>query len=715
MNLKAVSDMIAKMPNGPAKQKLQAKQAELTARIQEKQQIAANKIQDGKGANGLNDTFKFEPTGHIMIEAIDKNGDVLETLVDKENLVVKGADEIALRALAGDPTRILYKNRTILTGTSVQGEIDKSLLKGRSLVSAGRLMHAANLVWTEVDEEAFKTEYSFIPTYLHIKEIASTDPAKVKFEITATAAAGTAPLQSEMYSTQTNLFIGLGNGKDRKIGSNESVMAYSNPADFTFTNGQIQSSKVDATATLSGKITRVRAVIERSPAGGKIEVSVNGQLQETLVSYKSDGIDTIEYEFTGLNLEQVSTVQFKHKGATETSAPVMVIKEIHADVLTKEMNELFSEFKSFETDFTTPTSYNTKPDAPYTAQLPYAPILKDSVTVSYQGREFTEVAALSALTPDAFYVDHLSGIVTFQRALTGVYIGFKLEEAIRYEEKVVAANAKLTTSNYVGTQEVDKNVANRPIGYGDDAIDTFSLDFKRVKPETVEVKVAGAVVAHTLTTNAVTGIDEVKLEAAPAAGDAVTATYIYVATEPKNTPQLTYLPLEEISNIKSLKDQNGTDLVKVETDPLNAGEYQVTDAGIKLNTKAVNGDTLESFVIVFESPDFKGKPTNYNRAIIDKPKQENMYPWFELDKGKIQFVAEFPEESMLQNMTIREMILANGPRVDDEIEGFDSFDVKAFSIVRVPETIKNVNTGIRITWTITLLNETSAPFLGGNN
>lgn len=716
MNTKAVSEMIAKMPNGDAKRKLQEKQALLMARIQEKQQIAANKNKDGKGANGLNDTFKFEPTGHIMIEAIDTNGDVIETLVDKENLVVKGADEIALRALAGDPTRILYKNRKFVTGNKITGEIDKSLLNGRNLVDAGRLVQSANIVWNAINEEDFKTEYSFIPTYLNIKEVTSPDATKVGFEISESATSGSAPLQSEMYSTQTNLFIGLGNGKDRKIAANESVMAYSNPSDFTFTDGQIQSTKVDSHATLSGKITRVRAIIERSPAGGKIEVSVNGAVKETLVSYKSDGVDTIEYEFTGLNLEQVSTVKFTHKGATETSSPVMVIKEIYADVLTKEMNGLFSEFKSFETDFTTPTSYNTKPDAPYTLQLPYAPILEGTVKVSYQGKDFTEVTSASSLTPDAFFVDHSSGLVTFNRALTGVYVGFNLEEAIRYEEKVAAANKKLTSTSFTGTQEVEKSVVEKVIGYGDaDGATVFSLDFKTVKPETVEVKVEGAIVTHTFGTNSVTGVNEATLDAAPALGDKVTATFKHTAIEPKVTPLLEYVPLEEITEVKILKDHNNANLVKVDVDPLNPGEYQVTDKGIVLNTKAVDGTDLDSFAIVFKSPSFKGKPTNYNRAIIEKPKTENLYPWFELDKGKIQFVAEFPEESMLQNMTIREMILANGPRVDDGIEGFDNFDVKAFSIVRVPETVKNVNTGIRITWTITLLNESSLPFLGGNN
>lgn len=716
MNPKAISEMIAKMPNGASKRKLQEKYFELMARIQEKKQIATNKNNQGKGANGLNDTFNFKPTGHIMIEAIDGKGNVIEKLVDKENLVVNGADEIALRALAGDPKHILYKNRKILSGTKVKGSIDATLLKGRALVKDGRLMHTANTIWYAVEEDLFESEYSFIPTYLQIKEITSTDPTKVSFEIYESAVSGSAPIQSEIYSTQTNLFIGLGNGKDRKIRSSESVMAYSNPTDFSFTNGEIQTSELEAHATLKGKISRVRAVIERSPMGGKVEVSVNGVVKETLVSYNSKGVDTITYEFTGLDLNTESTIKFTLKGGTEASKPAMVIKEIYADALTKNMNKLFSEFKSFETDFSTPTSYNTRPDAPYTLQLPYAPIEANSVKVSYQGKDFSEVLDKSLLSADTFYVDHNSGVLTFHRALTGVYVTFKIESAFRYQENINASNKKLTSVSHSNSKEEDKNIIDKVIGQGDaDSTRTFSLDFKTVKSETVVVKVDGVGATYTFGTNGVTGINEVTLDAPPADGATVTATYVYTATVPVTIGLTKYTPAEKISKVRVVTGHDGVDLVKVEVDPLNPGEYQVTAEGVTLNSKAATGDALENFVIVFESPDFKGKPTKYKREIIEKPKTENLYPWFELDKGKIQFVAEFKEEVMLQNMTIREMILANGPRTEDEIEGYDEFDVKAFSIVRVPETIKNVNTGIRITWTITLLDESSLPFLGGNN
>lgn len=717
MNLQAIAELIAKMPAGPQRDKLEAKQNELFAKINEKKsQVAAQQNQDRKGANGLNDTFKFDPTGHITIEAINADGEVIGTLVDKENLVVKGADEIALRALSGDPTRILYKNRKILTSGKAKGELDKALLKGRDLIKDGRILHAANIVWNGVNEEDFQVEYSFIPTYLYIKEVASTDPSKVAFEITETTSTGAAPLQSEIYSTQTNLFIGLGNGKDRLVPFNESIVSYSNPADFDLTSGQAVTAKQTAFIKMNAKISRFRAVVERSPLGSKVGVYVNGALKETLVSYKSDGIDTIEYEFTGLDLEQVSEIKFQHEGGTESGTPAMTIKAIYADALTVNMNSLMSEFKSFETDFSTPTSYNTKPDAPYTVQLPYTPIVKGSVKVSYQGKEFSEVNDVASLTADAFHVNVDTGLVTFHRALTGVYIGFKLEEAIRYEERIEAGNTKLTSTSHTEQVEETKTASNKAIGTGNGTNKVFSLGEKTVKTETVVIKVKNVQVSnYTLAPNAVTGVIEATFDTAPLNAEAVTATFDYTQMVPKVTPLIKYAPKEAIDTVLTLVDHNGAALTKVETDPLNKGEYQLVDGDIVLNTKAVDGTTMTKFIIKFESTDFKGKPTNYKRAVIDKPKSENLYPWFELDKGKIQFIAEFPEEAMLQNMTIREMILANGPRADDGIEGFDNYDVKAFSIVRVPETIKNVNSGIRITWTITLLNENSLPFLGGNN
>src|SRR5690606_2655299 len=70
------------------------------------------------GGQGLHDEFSLKPVGHIQIEEIDQNGEVVGVLADQPNLVVDGAEEILLRAFSGDPDRILYKNRVLKSSSS---------------------------------------------------------------------------------------------------------------------------------------------------------------------------------------------------------------------------------------------------------------------------------------------------------------------------------------------------------------------------------------------------------------------------------------------------------------------------------------------------------------------------------------------------------------------------------------------------------------------
>lgn len=79
----------------------------------------------------------------------------------------------------------------------------------------------------------------------------------------------------------------------------------------------------------------------------------------------------------------------------------------------------------------------------------------------------------------------------------------------------------------------------------------------------------------------------------------------------------------------------------------------------------------------------------------------------------MEFVAEFPKDSPSNASTIREMGLFDGPRQEDGIKGFLNYPVKAFSLVRVGESLKDSSTGLRITWTITLKNAEGEPFKGG--
>ncbi len=196
-----------------------------------------------------------------------------------------------------------------------------------------------------------------------------------------------------------------------------------------------------------------------------------------------------------------------------------------------------------------------------------------------------------------------------------------------------------------------------------------------------------------------------------------------IALEDSETGEVEYRPsndyilefaLNENPADTVLVDQSGETLIYV-NDPKDFidGTYMVDSADrkvVKISKNDKTGNPISHVEIRYKTSERPGVPTNYTRAVIEKPKTVNEYPWFELDKGSVRFVAEFPEMKPEHNITIREMGLFDGPRVDDKILGFRNYPVKAFSLVRVGEARKETNTGIRITWTITLMNEEGQHF-----
>ena len=168
-----------------------------------------------------------------------------------------------------------------------------------------------------------------------------------------------------------------------------------------------------------------------------------------------------------------------------------------------------------------------------------------------------------------------------------------------------------------------------------------------------------------------------------------------------------------------IEAEDGVAFEYVETlNEVLSGKYTVDPTDSKkliVSAKKADNELLEQVTCLYSSKEVLGIDTNYRRAVIEKPKVGNENPWFNLDKGTIQFVAEFPEDRIKQNVAIREMGLFDGPRVDDHITGFYGQPVNAFSLVRTGETLKDANTGLRITWTIKLTNEKNEAFTGGNN
>lgn len=703
MNVRALKRLLNMLPEGPKKQELIAKYQKVQTNSQK------------RGGDGLQDSFEFTPKGHIRIEAIDESGKVVGTLADQPNLVVDGAEEILLRAFSGDPNRTLFKNRIpkSSTGVTEKFHIDVAQLAGAELFDGNQLLHAPNILWSAVDDSQFDISYGYYPVTVYVKEEVSTEFGKKAFVISKSPATGYVPMSAEVYSAYTNMFIGIGEGKNVPVALTDNRLKYSEG--FTPAEGVAVTTEEGANLSFTEKISNFVLEYEVSNKGAQIDVMVNGSLKETIETLDSE-LETPEvrtFEFNDLDYEVASEIKFVHSGSdSEVVDAEMKIVGLHFDALTKGMNGLMKEFNNFEVDFLTPAIYNTTPMGPFTIQLPNFPVKEGSVKISYNEIEFTEVEAEEELTDTTFSVDHLHGIVRFNRALTGVSATYSITGEI-YDSELVST---MTDSTVTFVKSVNTPVSETPTGAINGSNKAFTLSKQGIVEGTVIIKVNSEPVT-------VASIDlatrRVILETAPTTGQVVTAEYTYVNDETTNKPANKYtteFPINE-GTVK-IFDQNGAELSFATAEEFGDGKFTV-DASeptvIKIAKNDALGESITKVEVVYKSDSKPGFQTNYKRAVIQKPKTVNEYPWFELDNGAVRFVAEFPELSPAYNITIREMGLFDGPRADDKVAGFRNFPVKAFSLVRVGETRKDVNTGIRITWTITLLNKEGQPFQGGRN
>lgn len=715
--LQQFKSLINMLPDSPKKDAL----------LQKLSLLGKRENKRGKGATGLQDTYEFKPHGHIKIESIDANGNVLKVLQDKDNLVVNGADEIAIKAMSGDPDKILYRNRTIKpdsTGAinNVTVYIDEKKLHGEHLHDSKGILHAPNILWEAVNENDFITEYSYYPNTLYIREELSTEPGKRAFSISETPDSSRVPLVAEIYSTYTNMFIGLGDGKQAPVQLDDPRITLSSNSDFTRTAKEIETKVSNAYVEFKDKITRFAVTLEKSNTGGQVEVLVNGVSKQTIETFDSS-LETPEtqiFEFTGFDDKVETTVKFVLSGKDEAvTEPVMKITRFECDALDKSMNSLMAEFKNFETKFLTPTSYNTAAEAPFTIELPHKDIIPETLVVMYDGVTFDHVKTEEELGKGKFLADTIHGVLTFDRALSNVLVSYEITGKVFDDELVTTMTAGSPNTETVNTETTvtAQSVAETPDG----TITTFTLPNANIKENTLVVTLNGTAILDTEFASKDLTAGTFELVTAPLTGDVIAADYTYITTTTVSRDTLIY-KLEHPAKAEGIHlfDEDGNEFTFVEdaTNVFN-GNFAIDPTDAKqliVSAKKADGTVLTKVECLYASEEVLGIPTNYRRAIILKPKTaaEN-YPWFNLDKGSIQFVAEFPEESIKQNVTIREMGLFDGPRVDDNIAGFYATPVKAFSLVRTGETLKDANTGVRITWTITLLDENNNHFTGGNN
>jgi hypothetical protein len=623
MNKSALDKLFSMLPEGKRKQELMAKY---------------NRVQTNtkkRGGDGLQDSFELKPKGHITIEAINDKGDVVGVLADQPNLVVDGAEEILLRSFSGDPNRILYKNRKPKSASGATGKIyiSESKLNETPITDGSTILHAPNVLWAEVNEEDFDISYGFYPETLFLKEETSEEVGKKAFSLSTSSSSGRIPFGAEIYSTYTNMFIGIGEGKNYSLPLTDSRLVADEGV--VKTAESITADTTGQTIEFNGKISNFTLEFEASSTGAAAEIYVNNSLAETINAEDANltAPETVSYSMDAISSESATSLRIVHAGGQ-----TLKVTGVYLDELQEGMNHLMGELENFETKFSTPSIFNTTPMGPFTVQIPHFPLKEGTVNFVYEGLTFSEVTTVEELHNTAFVVDHLHGVVTFNRALSGL----------------------------MATYEVTGELHDK-------------------------------VMTSTLTARGVT------VEVSEGTFESRTANVYKAALDAKE------------GTVRVL-DHNGIEMTEAETSGLVDGTFALSADNKKeilVSRNDAAGEAITKIEVIYKSDARPGVPTNYARAVIEKPKTVNEYPWFELDKGAVRFVAEFPELKPAKNITIREMGLFDGPRVDDKIAGFRNYPVKAFSLVRVGETRKDANTGIRITWTITLLNAEGETFKGG--
>lgn len=673
-----------------------------------KRQLLEKLNKKNQGRGGLHDEFQVSAKGHIMIEEIDEEGEVVGVLADKKNLVVDGAEHILLRAFAGDTERTLFRNRVPKATNGVSPKYHIRLDKLTETVNGiTTLAHNPNVLWTAVNEEDFETEFAFNPITLFIKEETTIEPGQIAFSISKTQVSGSVPLQAEIYSGYSNYFIGIGDGVKRQMALDDTRLVKTG---FALADGKLVSSVQTDKIVITEKLSHAAFTFEKSNKGGQVEIKVNDVVDRTVETYDSnlaDGeVEEMLVEVTDLDFEQAQKIELTFSGADGgiVDAKATILK-VETDALQKKDKALIREFKNFENRFDTVEMYNTLPtpdeNGHFVFRLLNFPAEQGSVKVVYDGNPFEEVADKADLVSGKYFVDHIRGYVYFSDAMTGLAVTFNTTGEF-YEDQ----RDNLLVSKNVSAIDVKGGVVG--------AIDGSNRVFQ---PEGY-VQGIGSVsnmrvyVNGTYTTSGLSiSAQNVTFSTPPTAGTTIEIEYNY--SIPVRSYTVAYTPNGEVKLFDKLKAAYSKGVSMHEL--AQPGVFFVNPQNEKelyISTRVADGSSVGNIDLAYATDERPGVPTGYKRAVIQKPKKMNEYPWFALDRGEIQFVAEYKETTPKQSVTIREMGLFDGPRADDSIRGFTNYPVSAFSLVRVAPTRKDTKTGMRITWTITLTDEEGNAFKG---
>jgi hypothetical protein len=624
MNIETMRKLIAILPDSE-------KKAELMAKLQA---VSGQP----SGSKGLHDEFSLSPKGAIKIEAINDLGEVTGTLLEQSNLVVAGSEEILLRAFSGDTDRLLYKNRYPKSASVGKFYVPSQGLTSLLETVNGdlQLVFPVNEYWKGADDTQFSVSYGYRPRTVYLKEEVSDMPGMLAFSVQQAFTAGSVPISAEVYSSHTNMFIGIGDGKRYVVPFNDERLTISEGWTDT-AEGKKKATATGESISFKQKISNFKVRFEASKTSGQIEVKINGVVKEVIDGYDAGAAATYvtSKEYVGLDqtVETEVTLTYTGNNAGIAAGGNVVIEAIEFDALAVSMSSLLHEFDVFTNTFDTPTYYNTTTVAPFYTKVKHYPVDPTTVEVTYNNQKFTRVMDKSQLSDSTFFVDQVHGFIYFNRALTRLMITYK-------------------TTGDILESDLTSNYPKASVASGTNNAVAYKTKFA-IKGGSVTV------------TNGETGT---VLTLAASDADFGNGKYLLDPLDPKKI----ILPL------------NGA-----------------------------SGNPLKRVEVVYKSDERPGFPTGYNRKVIEKPKTGISYPWYSLDTGTVNFVVEFPEGMLNDDVTIREMALYDGPHPEDNILGYNNYPVKTFSLIRVGEIRKEVNTGLRITWSITLLNKDGQPFKGG--
>lgn len=604
---------------------------------------------------GLQDFLAMQPTGHIAIQMQNESGEY-ETVLEQPNLIVKGSEDILFRCFSGDGEHVLYKNRMPKNGVITLQLESSSFIQttGSGLTEKTELTINPQLLWKEIAknfEDQFDVTYGYDPKMVYIKkESSSTEFVQViKIYTTEKVNEQTdknvskyATLMPEIYSTQTNLFMALGEGIARDQ-IHHSALVQSGDWDPILSGGYSTTDET-ATITVTQKVNFVKLTFGADENGGKWKVTVNGGTPQIIDSNTDEDQNLVLTNLLSQSQNANSTIVIQPDAdGTTVLNPVWKLVGFEADFFEVNDNQLIQEFTNYTTKFLTARFYSTTTTPPFQIKLPHEGIKPETLLLKKGNVTFTSVNDLANVSNTAFHLDKEMGIITFGSIVSDIE----------------------TTYEVTGQRHVHANTSGGFYRYG------------------------------TMINS--TAADNVKI------GNKISITLPFVPTA-----------VDGDFYVRGIDANSGNTLVFTKSADTTIGSYSYDATLRKIEIYYKDDSTTYEILEILAMPaQNAGYETNYRRGLLLKPKTGPEYPWYSLDDNKVTFIAEFGEflsgvavsdqrGRMINPVTIREMMLVSGPRTDDAIAGYQNWPNKAFSLIRIPETIKDPKTGMRILWTIQL-------------